>query len=672
MTRKFAGLPRRYRVGGITITLLCIVICVLLVVAPWSAIHRAFAARTGQVTINANQSLGTLTNASKGLNTAVWDSHMTDSASTTAVKNAGITILRYPGGSTSDDYHWQSNNSGGNNNFDAFMRMAQAAGAQPIITTDYGAGSPQEAAGWVQYANKGGAGYKGPVPTYSGGSSTGHTYGIKYWEIGNEVYGNGTYGGGWENDSHTHSPATYASNVVAFSQAMKAVDPTISVGAVVTTPGNWPDGSTNSASPQPWNTTVLSTACSSIDYVIPHWYPQNPGSESDANLLSAPNKIASMVSTLRTEINQYCGAHASAVKIMVTETNSVSSEPGKQTVSIVNALFLADDYTSWLENGVANVDWWTLHNGAVAGNTSSSLYGNAQYGDYGVLANGGCAGGCEPAVNTPLPAYYGLQMLNSMGTVGDTMVSSSSNQSLVAVHAVKQANGNLAVLLINKDPNNSYTMSLGLNGYFANANAPVYTYGENSSSITSSSGSSSSINIAPYSLNLVILSPGNGPITPMPTAHPGTPTPMPTTGGSGNGYYKIVNRHSGMVLDISGASTATGVAAIQWPYHGGTNQQWQEVPTNGGYKLVNRNSGLLLDDPSGSRTQGTKLDQWNDTNGSNQWWNLVSAGNGYYYLVNQSSGLYADVDGASTTQGISVIEWPSDGGTNQQWQLVAI
>ncbi len=64
-----------------------------------------------------------------------------------------------------------------------------------MITVDYGAGTPQEAADWVKYANKGGAGYNGPVPTYSGGSSTGHNYGIKYWEVGNEVYGNELYGG---------------------------------------------------------------------------------------------------------------------------------------------------------------------------------------------------------------------------------------------------------------------------------------------------------------------------------------------------------------------------------------------------------------------------------------------------------------------------------------------
>ena len=143
-------------------------------------------------------------------------------------------------------------------------------------------------------------------------------------------------------------------------------------------------------------------------------------------------------------------------------------------------------------------------------------------------------------------------------------------------------------------------------------------------------------------------------------------------GGGGSGYYKIVNRNSGQVLDITSGSTANGGLAIQWPYDSGANQQWQEVAVNGGYKLVNRNSGKVLDDPGGTKTTGTQLDQWSDTNGSNQWWNLVSAGNGYYYLVNQSSGLYADVSGASTANGASVIEWTSTGGANQQWQLVGV
>ena len=36
-------------------------------------------------------------------------------------------------------------------------------------------------------------------------------YGVKYWEIGNEVYGNGHYGADWEADNHADkSPTGYA------------------------------------------------------------------------------------------------------------------------------------------------------------------------------------------------------------------------------------------------------------------------------------------------------------------------------------------------------------------------------------------------------------------------------------------------------------------------------
>ncbi len=538
----------KWRVWSIALVCIMLLLGVAMVTGPLHVLASP-GANSAQVTVNAGQSLGSLTNLSQGINDAVWDSSMLDNTATTALKSTNVRTVRYPGGSASDVYHWQSNTtvtgqSYANpvNTFDAFMSTdVLPLGAQPIITVNYGSGTPQEAAGWVQYANKGGAGYNGPVPTYAGGSSTGHNYGIKYWEVGNEIYGNGTYGASWEYDTHAMGPATYATNVVAYSQAMKAVDSSIKVGAVLTAPGAWPSDQTSSSSPQPWNTTVLSTACSSIDFVIAHWYPQNPGSETDAGLLTASSQIASTVSTLRSELNQYCGAHASAVQILITETNSVSSMPGKQTVSTVNALFLADDYMNWLENGVTNVDWWDMHDSPLAGNNnSSSLYGSAQYGSYGVFSTGRCTTTnpsiCEPALDTPLPVYYGLQMLSKVSAVGDTMVSSSSNQSLVSVHAVKQANGNLAVLLINKDPKNSYNVSFALSGYTPATNATVYTYGENSSAITSTqvTGLASPITqqVAPYSLTTVVLHPGSS-ATPTPgttpTPTPGT-TPTPTPG----------------------------------------------------------------------------------------------------------------------------------------------
>ena len=140
---------------------------------------------------------------------------------------------------------------------------------------------------------------------------------------------------------------------------------------------------------------------------------------------------------------------------------------------------------TWLENGVANVDWWDLHNGAMSGdNNSGSLYGSASYGDYGLLSN---ATGGEPAADTPFAPYYGLQMLTRLGKPGDQMVSASSSQSLLSVHAVKQAGGKLALLLINKNPSNSVAVSISVSGFTPAAASTVYTYGLSSSAISSAS-----------------------------------------------------------------------------------------------------------------------------------------------------------------------------------------
>ena len=472
-----------------------------------SSLHTA-AATSAQVTIDGSKFEGIIPSTAFGANSAVWDGHFQDAAVPDLLRNAGVKVLRYPGGSTSDVYHWQTNTidgggSAGTNTFDNFMQVAHQVGAQPIITVNYGTGTPEEAAAWVKYANI----TKG--------------YHIKYWEIGNELYGNGTYGADWESDKHAQGPASYAQNSLQFISAMKAVDPTIKIGIVLTTPGNWPDGQTSATSPQPWNNTVLPMACSAADFVIVHWYPQGPGGESDAGLLGAPQNgestsvsftpgIPAMMSTLHSEINQYCGAHASAVKIMTTETNSVSYNPGKQTVSLVNALYLDEDYMTWLENGAASVDWWDIHNGIMPNdNNSPSLYGTANYGDYGLLSAGNSGSGVsEPPVNTPIPSYYGLQMLSKLGQAGDVMVGASSNQPLVSAFAVRQINGDIAVLLVNADPSNSYQVSFS--GLHAGPFRTVYSYGENSTEITATHQlvpPQAPQLIPPYSLTTVVFSP---------------------------------------------------------------------------------------------------------------------------------------------------------------------
>lgn len=504
---------RRRKVGLIGLAGVVILAIVVGVAFSW---HRSVPPPThAHVTVNTLHRLNALSNISIGLNAPVFDSYLLTDATRAAIKNAGVGLLRFPGGLHSDLYHWQSHTLiqqtlDPHNTFDAFMSVAQSTNSQAMITVNYGSGTAAEAAGWVQYANKGGSGYTGPVPTYTGGSQTGHTYGIKYWEIGNETYGDGSFVTAWEYNDHDRGSLAYARGVIAYSRAMKAVDPSIKIGAVLTAPGVWPDNVISPLSRGPWNQTVLSTACSALDFVVVHWYAQSPGQESDAALLSSTAQIAGMVSTLRSEITQSCGSRASTVQIMLTETNSVSYHPGKQTVGQVNALFLADDYLSWLEQGVANVDWWNLHDGwaPTEFNNSPSLQGKARFGDYGLLSSQHCDGSiCEPAVNTPFPPYYALQLLSYLGKSGDTFVEATSDQTLITAYAVRQSNGNLAILLINKDPTTTSAVSLTLNGYTALPKTTTYTYGERSTAILSASGSSARITLAPYSLTVVILSP---------------------------------------------------------------------------------------------------------------------------------------------------------------------
>lgn len=463
----------------------------------------ALAASSGvaaQVTINSFRSRGLVPSTAIGMNSAVWDGHLLDSAVPNMLKSAGVTVMRYPGGSTSDAYHWQTNTTEPNqsyadpsNTFDAFMGVVQQTGASPMITVNYGSGTPAEAAAWVQYAN-----------------ITKH-YGVKYWEIGNEIYGNGTYGSSWEYDLHSQKGATaYANNALQFIKAMKAVDPSIKIGVVLTVPGDWPDNIIAAGDPGDWNHTVLSILGTNVDFADQHWYADyaGPGNESDPVLLSnAAQAIPEKVAATRSELVQYAGNKGSSMPIMITETNSVPYNPGRQTVSLVNALFLATDYMNWLENGVTNIDWWTLHNGIVTyGNNSSSLYGTTQYGDYGVLSSGQSSGDqTEPDVNTPFPAYYGLQMVHNLIGNGGFMLTSQSDQSLLEVHTVRHADGSVSVMLINKDSANTYNVSL--KGALFGANATVYTYGENSTSISVQQESGSAAlaqSVAPYSITTIV------------------------------------------------------------------------------------------------------------------------------------------------------------------------
>jgi hypothetical protein len=88
-----------------------------------------------------------------------------------------------------------------------------------------------------------------------------------------------------------------------------------------------------------------------------------------------------------------------------------------------------------------------------------------------------------------------------------------------------------------------------------------------------------------------------------------------------SGFYRIMNRNSGLAMNVSGASLNSGALIIQWPFGSKTNDQWMPIPAgNGLYTFVNRLSGLYLDEPN--QAAGTQLDQSVYTSGANQQFSL--------------------------------------------------
>jgi hypothetical protein len=497
-----------------------------------------------QLTVSPAQPLATVPGTAIGINASTYDSSLLDPQVPGLLRGAGISLVRLPGGSESDQYDWKTNTDVIGNfreavDFGQFMSVIRQAGAQAMVTVDYGTGNtigqqdgsgetgPQIAADWVRYAN------------------IQHHYGIKYWEIGNEVYGNGAYGADWEADDHCTTtpaggavvlgsepgqtyncgPAVYAASAAQYIAAMKAVDPHISVGVVLTAsgaPNNWPDGVTNpQTSPESWNQTVLSALRDQprglrIGFADVHWYPQNPSSitppgPTDAGLLADTAQIPASVSALRTEFADWAGN--ASLPIMITETNSVSSNPGKQTLSVVNALYLEQDYLTWLQNGVSNVDWWQIHNGIVtSGDNEASLAGTAGYGDYGVLSDGSCgtvsgAQVCEPPAETPFPAYYGLQLLSRFIQPGDQLLTASSSQGLVQVFAARAAGGAVRAMVVNDDPATGYDLGLSVPEYHLSG-APVLFYGAQSGGVQTLTGAqarAAAATVPPYSITMLTL-----------------------------------------------------------------------------------------------------------------------------------------------------------------------
>ncbi|WP_433796748.1 glycosyl hydrolase family 95 catalytic domain-containing protein [Actinoplanes sp. CA-252034] len=86
---------------------------------------------------------------------------------------------------------------------------------------------------------------------------------------------------------------------------------------------------------------------------------------------------------------------------------------------------------------------------------------------------------------------------------------------------------------------------------------------------------------------------------------------------SGAGYYRIRARHSGLVLQVAGNGTGTDIT--QQPDVDAAGQQWRVEDRGGGIVvLINRQSGLAMDVWQAATADGARISQWTPGTGANQ------------------------------------------------------
>jgi hypothetical protein len=416
------------------------------------------------VTVDLASSGPAVTDKLLGMNMAVWyDLVSNKTGIVNAFQAAGITQVRWPGGSDSDLYHWATNSEcdGGysdtNDTFSNFVSdMAVPANLDVALTANYGSnaacnggGEPSEAAAWVAAALA-----DGITPSHM--------------TVGNEEYGS------WEYDLHStpNDPTIYAAAVVGttgYYLSIKTASPNTLVGVDVDA-----DNATGG-----WDNTVLANAKGSYDFVEYHYYPETPGQESDTFIVQqAAQELTTNINTLRSELTKW---GTPGTPIYVGEIGGAYSNPGKQSWSITQGLYAGQVLGEMMNDGVSRLTWWIGFGNCngTNGNDSTSLYGWQDFGAYNVFSDGPSDSTCPGAgaIGTMSPTARAFQLFSEMAVNGQTVLTATVAGDTTDVRAYAATNPNgTALLLFNDNETTPEQVTVTLSGKSSSSSVNITTY----------------------------------------------------------------------------------------------------------------------------------------------------------------------------------------------------
>jgi len=192
-----------------------------------------------------------------------------------------VTVSRWPGGCTTHNYNWKLTVGPLEDRpemlwgLPEFLTWCDAIGSIPILTVAVYWGGPQDGADLVEYLNapNDGANPNGGTDWAAVRAGDGHPepYGVTWFEYGNESYHGEHHPTEGRAEKRVYSAEKYTGLFVRYQDAMKAVDPTIKLGAVLLRTGEWSRG-------------VLKAVGDRADYLIYHDYlPGFSGDTGEAN-----------------------------------------------------------------------------------------------------------------------------------------------------------------------------------------------------------------------------------------------------------------------------------------------------------------------------------------------------------------------------------------------------
>lgn len=141
-----------------------------------------------------------------------------------------------------------------------------------------------------------------------------------------------------------------------------------------------------------------------------------------------------------------------------------------------------------------------------------------------------------------------------------------------------------------------------------------------------------------------------------------------------NAFYRIKCAGSGQYITPANYSTAANAKMVQQPLNSNLAQQWKLEKTGNNYIILNRASGLAIDVPASNITNGTNLVQYPKHGGNNQQWVLKPYTSNTIVIGTALSNMKAmDNPANSQTAGTNINIWDQDingaAGVNHQWIL---